>query len=92
MQLEDFKEDLTAIQNRLSQIDVKLAEQKILLETKTQDLENVKRAQHDLEQKVEPLTQHMVVSIALIKAVSVVATIVGLALGLFQIFSKLINK
>ena len=89
MQLEDLREEFANIQNRLSQIDVKLAEQRILLETKTQDLEDLKQTQIEIQKNIEPLKQHMVVSTALIKSVSVMATIIGIILGLFQIFSKL---
>ena len=89
MQLEDFKEDFAAIQERLSKIEISLAEQKILLQNKIEDVEEIKENQVQLVKKVEPLEKYMVISIALIKAVSVAATLIGLVLGIIQIFSKI---
>lgn len=76
------------ISNRLADLEINKAEQEVKLKNLQDDRDDLRTELENLQEDIEPLKQHMIVSSALIKAVSVLGALIGVILGIVQIISK----
>ncbi len=79
---------LNSVYDRLANLEIDKAEKDIIIENLKEDIKSAKDDQQAIEKAIEPLKQHMIVSSALIKAVSVLGALIGVILGIVQIISK----
>lgn len=84
-----MEQDISTVKERLAALEINKAEQDILIENLQEDLKAAQIAHATLLKDIEPLKQHMIVSSALIKAVSVLGALIGLILGIVQVISKI---